>query len=185
MLSSGKHNENLESLIEKAQDGNESAFGQIYDLYFNKIYRFIFFRVNHKQSAEDLTAETFIRVWGKLSGISDTRAFQGWLYQIARNLVIDYYRSRKEIVDITTLENVLEYEDNILDKTNLGFLQQEFLQALKKLSDDQQAVIKLKFLEDLGNSEIAQILGKTEGTIRVIQHRATAVLKGLLEKHEQ
>lgn len=176
-------NPNLEQLIKKALEGNEAAFGQIYDLYFEKVYRFIYYRVNHKEAAEDLVSETFIRAWDNLSEMHAPSSFTGWIYRIARNLVIDYYRSRKLTVDLNDLENILEYEDNILERTNFGFQQQSFLEALKKLSPDQQQVIKLKFLDELDNHEIAKILDKSEGAIRVIQHRAIRELKKVINEN--
>jgi len=170
----------LEILVRRAGAGDESAFGQIYDLYFEKVYKFVYFRVNHRQAAEDLVSEIFIKVWGKISNIQDTASFNGWIFQIARNLVIDYYRSRKQNVDLTLLENVLEYEDNMVERTNLSFQQKAFLEQLKHLTEEQQLVIKLKFLDELDNEDIAKILGKSEGAIRVIQHRAINELKNLL-----
>lgn len=183
MADKANQNPDLEILVQKALAGNETAFGQIYDLYFEKVYRFVFYRVNHKETAEDLVAETFIRVWDKLSEIKGPATFSGWVYQIARNLVIDYYRSRKAFSDLAELENVLSYEDNVIDKTNLDFQKKSFLVALKKLSSDKQLVIKLKFLDELENSEIAKILDKSEGAIRVIQHRAISELKNLLGEY--
>ncbi len=179
--SSQNKNPELTNLVQKAILGDETAFGQIYDLYFEKIYRFVFYRVNHRETAEDLVAETFIRVWGKLSSIEGPDTFSAWLFQIARNLVIDYYRSRRLTVDLYNLENILEYEDQMIEKTNLGFEEAAFLEALKNLSPDQQIVIKLKFLDELENHEIAKILNKSEGAIRVIQHRAINELKNLLK----
>ena len=170
----------LDDLIQKARAGDEIAFGLVYDLYFEKVYRFVFYRVNHRQTAEDLVAEVFTKAWNKLSEIQNPSLFNAWIYQIARNLVIDFYRSRKFEVDIQTLENVLEYDENIIDRTNLQFQQKIVLAALKKLSPDQQVVIKLKFLDELDNFEIAKILNKTEGAIRVIQHRAIIELKNIL-----
>ncbi len=183
MATDASQNPELERLVARALRGEEAAFGQIYDLYFEKIYRFIFYRVNHKEAAEDLVAETFIRVWDKLPEIQGPSSFTPWLYQIARNLVIDYYRSRKTTVDLLELENVLVYEDSILDKTDFSFQQKLFLDALQKLPSVQQQVIKLKFLDELTNEEIAKILNKSEGAVRVIQHRAIAELKKLLN-HE-
>ena len=171
----------LKPLIEKAASGDELAFGQIYDLYFDKIYRFVFFRVNHRETAEDLVSDTFIRAWNKITEVKKLDSFNGWIYQIARNLVIDHYRSSKIVVDIETLENVLEYEDNVIDQTDLGFSKLHFLKAVKELSEDQQIIIKLKFIDELENGEIAQILEKPEGTIRVIQHRAITELKNILD----
>ncbi len=184
MVSAKNQDEELGKLIRQALDGNRTAFGEIYDLYAERVYRFIFYRVNHHETAEDLVAEVFVRVWTKLSGIRGPEAFPGWLFQIARNLVIDHYRTRKPQVDLSELENVLEYEDNFIDKTNLGFEQKEFLKALKKLSQDQQIVIKFKFIDELTNQEIAEILNKSEGAIRVIQHRAITELKKLLNQHD-
>ncbi|OGE79125.1 MAG: hypothetical protein A2751_05800 [Candidatus Doudnabacteria bacterium RIFCSPHIGHO2_01_FULL_46_14] len=175
------NSQNLEALVLRAKNGDEIAFGQIYDLYFQKVYRFIYFRVNHKEAAEDLVSEVFIKVWDKLDKIQEAQAFNGWIYQIARNLVIDYYRSRKENVDISLLENVLQYEDNMIDRTNLSFQQKAFLENLGQLTEEQQIVIKLKFLEELDNPDIAKILGKSEGAIRVIQHRAISELKKILK----
>lgn len=172
----------LDSLVRKAIRRDDIAFGQIYDLYFEKVYRFVFYRVNHRQAAEDLVAEVFIKAWNKITEIAEPKSFNGWIYQIARNLVIDYYRSRKEDVDLSLLENVLEYEDNILDKANFTFQQKAFLESLKKLSAEQQLVIKLKFIEELDNPEIAELLNKSEGAIRVIQHRAIQELKNLLNE---
>lgn len=181
MARDSDNQQNVQALVQKALQGDESAFGQIYDLYFEKLYRFVFYRVNHKEAAEDLVSETFIRIWSSRSQIKGAGAFNAWVYQIARNLVIDYYRARKTIVDLQELENVLEYEDNVVDRTNLDFEQKTFLAALDKLGSDQQLVIKLKFLDELENEEIAKLLDKTEGAIRVIQHRAIAELKKLLE----
>ena len=177
-------NHELDALVRKAVQRDDVAFGQIYDLYFEKVYRFVYYRVNHRQAAEDLVAETFIKAWNKISEISEPKSFNGWIYQIARNLVIDYYRSRKENVDLSLLENVLEYEDNILERANFSFQQKDFLTNLKKLNSEQQMVIKLKFLDELDNPEIAKILNKSEGAIRVIQHRAIQELKDLLDKHD-
>lgn len=172
----------VEKLLKKAMAGDSAAFGQVYDIYFQKVYRFVFYRVGHKEAAEDLVSETFVRAWARLSEINEIRAFRGWLYQIARNLVIDYYRGKQVMVDLEILENVLEYEDNLVDRANLAVEQDLFLLALAQLAPAQQTVIKLKFLEGLENDEIAKLLNKSEGAIRVIQHRAIQELKNILEK---
>jgi len=172
----------IQDLVKKAKGGDSTAFGQIYDLYFERVYRFVYWRVNHREAAEDLVSETFIRAWDKLAGIASPDSFPAWVFQIARNLVIDYYRSRKENADLSLLENVLEYEDNIVDRSNFSFQQKAFLEVLKELTASEQQVLKLKFLEELSNQEIAAILNKTEGAVRVIQHRAIAELKRLIDQ---
>ncbi|MCL5666912.1 MAG: RNA polymerase sigma factor [Patescibacteria group bacterium] len=183
--SSANLSENLgvsEALINKAKLGNQAAFTEIYNLYFKKIYKFIYFRVSHKEVAEDLAEDVFVKAYGKISSVNQTRSFESWLYQIARNAVIDYYRGKKQDIPLDEMENVLEYESNIVAEVELQDRQKTFLKLLKELKPDQQLVIKMKFLENLENSEIAAILHKNEGAIRVIQHRAIARLQELLKQ---
>lgn len=184
MTDGSKKNTNLDELVRKAAQGQEAAFSELYDLYFDKIYRFVYFRVNHREQAQDLVSETFIKVWGRLRDMEDFSSFNSWLFQIARNLVIDYYRTKKIQVDLNLLENVLIYEDDLVNRTDVSLQEKIFLEALKKLNPDQQVVIKLKFIEDLENAEIAKILDKTEGAVRVIQHRAIKELKNLLSNQD-
>jgi RNA polymerase sigma-70 factor (ECF subfamily) len=177
----GENDSILPGLLAKAKEGRQEALGELYDLYFKKIYRFIFYRVSHKEIAEDLSEEVFLKAFGKISSINETGAFEGWLYQIARNLVIDYYRQKKLTVPLDEIENTLVYESNIVDVLSLQQQQKVLLEILKELGNEQQVVIKLKFLEGLENSEIAALLNKTEGAVRVIQHRAITKLQELIK----
>jgi len=169
-------------LFDRAKQGEDAALGEIYNLFFKKIYRFIFFRVGHKEVAEDLAEEVFLKGFSKISSINESAALEGWLYQIARNLVIDYYRQKKSTVALEEIENTLEYETNVVDVVNLQEQQKIFLKLLKELGAEQQVVIKLKFFEELENSEIAELMGKNEGAVRVIQHRAIIKLQELIKK---
>jgi RNA polymerase sigma-70 factor (ECF subfamily) len=171
----------LEGILNKAKGGTERAFAEIYDLYFKKIYRFIFFRVGHKETAEDLAEEVFLKAFAKINSVNEPGAFEGWLYQIARNLVIDYYRQKKLTVALDEIENTLEYETNVIDVLDLQQQQKILLRLMKELTAEQQVIIKLKFFEDLENHEIAEMLNKSEGSIRVIQHRAIAKLQELIK----
>jgi RNA polymerase sigma-70 factor (ECF subfamily) len=172
----------LPNLVAKAKLGKEEAFGSIYNLFFEKIYRFIYYRVSHKEIAEDLAEDVFLKAFSKMSSVQDNDSFEGWLYQIARNKVIDYYRDKKQLVDLEEVENTLIYENNIIDVLELKENQKIFLELLKELGADQQMVIKMKFLENLENGQIAQVMKKKEGAIRVIQHRAIAKLQELIKK---
>lgn len=171
----------LEAILKKAQAGSDQALTDLYNAYFERIYGFIFYRVSHKETAEDLTEDVFVKVFNKLRGLEELKAFEGWLFQIARNKVIDYYRAKKATVPLEEIENTLEYETNVVDVVNLQTQQIMFIKLLKELTPEQQQVIKLKFLEDIDNDIIAQMLNKTEGAIRVIQHRAVAKLKELID----
>jgi RNA polymerase sigma-70 factor (ECF subfamily) len=174
--------EELKHSLQKAQNGDQIAFGLIYDHFAEKLYRFIYFRVGHKEVAEDVLSDTFVKSWQKINQINSPEALSGWLYQIAKHNIIDYYRLKKELVPLGEVEEFLEDEVNPVDSINANMGQKRILDVLKQLSPDQQEVIKYKFFEDMTNEEIAYVMGKTEGAVRVIQHRAILQLKELLKK---
>ena len=187
-FSSGNLSQNqdaIKHLLNKARHGDSGAFAEIYNLYFKKIYKFIYYRVSHKEVAEDLAEDVFIKAFGKIHGVNEENAFEGWLYQIARNIVIDYYREKRPSVSLEEIENTYAYEANVIDIVNLEQQQKIFLSLLKELGAEQQIVIKLKFLENLENHEIAEMLHKNEGAIRVIQHRAISKLQELIKKLQE
>ncbi|MDB4940388.1 MAG: polymerase ECF-type sigma factor, polymerase sigma-70 factor, subfamily [Candidatus Doudnabacteria bacterium] len=169
------------SLILKAKKGEEQAFGELYELYFDKIFKFIYYRVSHKEVAEDLTEDVFIKAWTSIKTVKEN-SFSGWLYQIAKNKVIDYYRQKKATVDIEEIQNILESDENLSENTNTIIEKRVFMEALKQLTPEQQIIIKLKFIEDLDNSEISDLISKSEGSIRVVQHRAILKLQELIKK---
>lgn len=181
-MDADKNSETLLGLVQRAKKGHEEALTSIYNLYFEKIYRFIYYRVGHKEVAEDLAEEVFLKAFSKISGITEDGAFEGWLYQIARNKVIDHYRDKKQTVALESIENTLEYESNVVDVIELKEQQKVFLKLIKELGADQQTVIKLKFLENLDNEQIGHMLGKSEGAVRVIQHRAITRLQELIKE---
>jgi RNA polymerase sigma-70 factor (ECF subfamily) len=175
-----ENTEGLPGLLAKAKKGQEAAFGELYNLYFKKIYRFIYFRVSHKEVAEDLAEDVFLKVFSKFASLSSEGSFEGWLYQIARNTVIDYYRDKKNLVNLEEVENTLIYESNIIDLLNLEADQKILLELIKQLATEQQIVLKLRFFEGLQTADISELLHKSEGAVRVIQHRAIAKLQELI-----
>jgi len=172
----------LKNYLQRAQSGDQEAFAAIYDHLSEKIYRFVYFRVGHKEVAEDILSDTFVKGWQKINQVNSSTALSAWLYQIARNNVIDYYRLKKETIALEDVEEFLEDEVNPVDTVNLNLQQKKILQVMQDLPKEQRDVIKYKFFEDLTNEEIAYVLGKSEGAVRVIQHRAVAKLKELLNK---
>ena len=176
--------EELKPTLKRAQNGDTAAFALIYDHFAPAIYRFIYFRVGHKETAEDVLADTFVKAWQKINQINSPEALSGWLYQIARNNIIDYYRVRKETVALDEVVDTLQDAVNPADEVNATIQQKRILQAMKNLPPDQAQVLKYRFFEDLTNEEIALILNKNEGTIRVIQHRAIIKLKELLKSKD-
>ncbi len=169
-------------IIREAKKGNAGSFGVLYDHYIPQIYRFIFMKVSHKQEAEDLAHEVFLSAWQNIDNFDYIgHPFSSWLYQIARNRIIDHYRTRKETV---TLESVSEDEFEISDALEQRLDQKKEMvkvkEAIQQLNDDQQNIIILRYIEDLGPDEIAEIINKSEGAVRLMQHRAIQNLKKIL-----
>ncbi len=108
------------------------------------------------------------------------------MYQIAKNLIIDHYRQKRELVNLEDVSNILESEENLNEDANTIIERRIFLELLKKLTPEQQIVVKLKFMEEMDNDEISELISRTEGSIRVTQHRAIQKLQELfLEYKEQ
>lgn len=170
----------LKQVLAKAQTGDTAAFSRLYDEFAEKLYRFIYFRVGHKEVAEDVLSDTFVKAWQKLTQINSPAALSGWLYQIAKNNIIDYYRIKKDFIPLEEVAEFLEDAVNPVDTINLTLDQGKILELANRLPTEQRLVIQYKFFEDLSNEEIAYILDKTEGAVRVIQHRAIIKLKELL-----
>jgi RNA polymerase sigma-70 factor, ECF subfamily len=168
-----------ESIIKRAREGDEKAFGKLYDEYLPRIYRFIFLKVGRKQDTEDLTHQVFVNAWQNV-GRYEFRGFpfSSWLYRIANNAVIDYYRTWKNLQNIDTVPEERFADNPETDETVDTKINMELLKgALAKLETDQQNVLIMKFIDDLSNKEIATALEKSEGAVRVIQHRALKQLK--------
>jgi RNA polymerase sigma-70 factor, ECF subfamily len=161
---------NERQLVLQAQAGNSEAFGQLYDAYMERIYRFVYFRVEDQQTAEDITSQVFLKAWSNLDRFQFSRTpYLAWLYTIAHNAVIDHYRTRKVT---TALDDVqLSQPDH-----------SELVENEIDLTDDQQKVLTLKFIEGMSNNEIARHLGKREGAIRALQMRGLQALAKQLEE---
>lgn len=176
-----------DTLVQKAQRGDREAFGTLYDLYISKIYRFVYLKVSDKTEAEDITQQVFIRAWENINSfVFQGFPFSSWLYRIAHNAIVDSYRTKKNTVAIELVsESEIAY---ITEHTKALDTKQEMLRvmrALKKLKSDEQSILVMRFIDELSNKEVASALGKTEGSVRVIQHRALKQLKKYLgDEHE-
>lgn len=171
-------------LIQRAQRGNQEAVTAIYDQYYPAVFTYIFYRVSNKTIAEDLTAEVFLRMIAKLPDFTGNgRPILAWLYTIARNLVIDYYRNSKERNTMPLEESLVAGEGGHPAKEMDDRLAQECLsKALLGLTEEQRQVILLKFVDDREISEVSEIMGKNERAIRSLQHRALAALHRAMGK---
>lgn len=183
-------------LIIGACKGESACFGKLYDLHAPRIYRFIFLKTGNKNDTEDLTHEVFLAAWRTIKTYSAQEhiPFTSWLYHIARNRVIDYYRKTKknisldEILKGNTLpaELVSTTHHSIMNALHTKFEMQAIINAIGRLNDDQQNVIIMRYVEDLSSEEIGNAIGKTAGAVRLIQHRALKQLQIIIkERHGQ
>ncbi|MFN8439336.1 MAG: sigma-70 family RNA polymerase sigma factor [Caldilineaceae bacterium] len=173
-----------EQLLEAAMKYDEAALGELYDRYETKIYTYIYRRTGEEMIAEDLTAQVFMKM---LQAIREEKAwhssFSGWLYRIAHNLVIDYYRQRDRQGQVSLDDNPT-LSDNNSDPVENVAAQMEAEQvrfAMRQLTDEQAEVLSLRFLEGYSIQEVALMMNKTEGAIKALQYRAVATLRQLLE----
>jgi len=172
----------IKSLVRKAQKGDAESFGIIYEIFAERIYRYIYLKTSSREEAEDLTQQVFVRAWEALPQFEFKKnPFSSWLYSIARNLITDFYRKKKPDFSLDS-ENALEMPDD-LDLTERLIIQDEIRQvfeAINQLPLEQKDLLLLRFVDDLSYDEIASIMNKSPLTLRVIQHRALKRLKELM-----
>lgn len=171
------------NLIERAKSGDSEAFGILYDCYQPQIYRFVYIKVSQKEDAEDLTHQVFLNAW---RGIDDYKhqgfPFSSWLYRIARNQIIDFYRNRKDVVAIESVEEIVEDSSSPAETADFNMMSEKVMALIQELTHIEQDVIILRFIEEKSHDEVAKAIGKTPMATRLIQHRAINNLKKILDK---
>jgi RNA polymerase sigma-70 factor (ECF subfamily) len=180
--SNKKSDKQIEKLVDRWLKGDNAAFGELYDYYIDNLYRFVYFKVKDNKDVEDLVEISFLKVFENKDKFNKRKSsFGTWLYNIARNTVIDFYRTKKEVEEIPETHTENDGED-IKDKVD-GVLNSEILKkALEEVSEDHRELIIFRFIEELSYSEVSKILKKKEGTVRVMQYRALNDLKAVLER---
>lgn len=175
----GEHN-----LIQLAKTGNKEAFGKLYDHYLPQIYRFIYLKTSGRQDAEDLTHEVFLSAWQHIPQYEESGfPLSSWLYQIARNRVIDHFRTRRNNIPIDDcLENDIDAPHTTEEDVDVGLALETVQGAMQKLREDYQTLLIMRFVEDRSTAEVAVVLGKSEGAVRLIQHRALRALKQIIDR---
>ena len=173
--------DNERRLVDQAKDGDREAFSLLYEAYLDRVYRFIFFRVTDAQIAEDLTSQVFLKAWENLSRYHPHSPFLAWLYAIARNTVIDNYRTRKQTVSLDEAAPIAARDEKLDDRMIMEFEMKSLQAAMQHLTKDQREVIALKFISEYDTVQIAKRMHKTEGAIRALQMRALQALARVME----
>lgn len=171
-------------LLLKLKTKDPEAFGQFYDLYVSRIYRFIYFKVSSAEEAEDITAETFLKIWEYIFNNKPIDNLNAFAYQVARNLVIDWYRQKAQQKLINDPEMILaQLPDTAMPADTSLELASDLEQIekyLRQMKDEYREIIILKYIDELSVSEIAKVLNKSKGNVRVLAHRALTTLRGLM-----
>ena len=171
-------------LVERAAGGDIEAFGELYSIYLDRIYRYVFYQVKDKMTAEDITEDVFFKAWKVIDSCKGRgETFSPWLYRIAHNQVIDILRSSRKQLLTAEMETVDKVSGPELE-VEAELERQELLGLIACLPQNQRQVIILKFIEGLNNHEIGQVMGKSQGAVRVLQMRALARLRRELSREK-
>ena len=169
-------------LVERAKTDPE-AFGALYDRYFNQIYRFVFSRLRDQTAAEDVTSEVFMKALRSIPRYQDTgRPFTAWLYQISVNTVNDRFRASRPTVDLDEVFDLAAggpgLEDTAVQRAEI----REIWRLVDTLPVPQRTALVLKFQEDMKISDIAAVMGKSEGAVKLLIHRGMTKLRAVLKE---
>ena len=165
------------------KNANEQ-FSQIYDQYIEKIYRFVYLKVNSQETAEDITSKVFLKGFEAYKDGDSIKNPGAFLYQIARNSVVDYYREkgRTKTISSEVLPEITDSTENLQDRAILSADISIVKAGIHKLKKEHQDIIIWHYLEDMPIAEIAKLLDKPAGTVRVMLHRGLKDLKGIIQE---
>lgn len=173
-------------LVERARSGDAEAFAKLYDAYVERVSRYVYFRVSEDCDVEDLVSQVFLKAWENVERYKlGSSPFAAWLYTIARNLVIDHYRTKKDTLpleDVLSLPTDIELPD---EQAQTRFDLEALRDALQCLVPDQQQALILKYIAGLPNDSIARVMNKQEGTVRGLQMRGLQTLTKYMKEKER
>ena len=172
-------------LLGLAAQGNKKAYGLLYEQYLDEIYRFVYLGLNDRWEAEDITENVFLKAWEQLPIIysqdNQIDNFRAWLYRIARNQMIDYFRSKKPVV---LEENIFTDETSPENAYSENNLSNRLIKAILRLEPNYRQIIVLRFINQVSHKEAAEIMKLGYNNVRVLQYRALKKLRMLLTEEE-
>ena len=172
-------------LLEQAREYDTRALAEIYDRYATPIYRYLYRYLGDAAQAEDLTSEVFLKLLQVLNTRRAPRErLQGWLYRVAHNLAMDWFRQQGQRATISLEEDLVVDGDSPPGLVEKRQVRQQLCAAIKRLTPDQQQVVLLRFGEGFKIADVARTMGKSEGAVKIMQYRATKRLRKLLDRKE-
>jgi len=173
----------IRTLVRRAKNRDQEAFGALYDEYVDPIFRYVYYKVGNFAESQDLTGQTFLKAFENIDSyeMRDV-AFSSWLYRIAHNLVVDYFRreSKRESVPIEEHPMVLATEGNPVETVLADMDSDRLYRAMQKLTHDQREIVVLKFIDNLSNAQVAEIMGISVGAVKSAQKRGLLALNRIL-----
>lgn len=181
-------NEDFMELVERAQRGDGSAFGKIYQSFFTPVFRYVYLRVKSRAQAEDLAQTVFLKAFQSLANFKERgRPILAYLFTIARNSIIDHWRKEQRIDNEDpeeTFKKIPDLEISLAEKLDHKSTIALVKHAMERLTPDQKEIVNLKFIAELSNKEISKIMGKSEEAVRQLQCRALKALRQNLKNPE-
>ncbi len=167
--------DDTKTLLERIQRQDQQALAEVYDRYFDQIYRYINYRISESEVAADLAGEVFLALVKALkNGRPPKTSLSGWLYTVARNLAVDHIKQKGRTVAL--VEDLVSDEPSLMHQAHLAQLGPILREAISQLTEEQQHVITLRFGQELSLAETAEIMEKSVGAVKALQHRALASL---------
>ena len=177
-----------QSLVRRSQQQDKEAFAELYEAYFDKIFRYIVFKIGDRTEAEDMTQQVFLKALKSISTYKHTEVpFSAWLYRIAHNQMVDHFRksSRQQSTELTEAITPDDPDENPQLQTELKVDIEYMVKATRQLTKAQQEVIALRFSSDLPVAEVARLMGKSEGAVKALQHSAVVALRKIMVVAEE
>ena len=170
-----------QNLVHRAQHGDKEAFTEIYEAYFDKLYRYVAVRIGNKAEAEDMTQQVFVKAYKSISSYQWKGVpFSAWLFRIAHNLVVDFFRRESKRPTVPLDESLLVSDEDPRKVIEQRMDVERVMTATRKLTAAQREVISLRFAGELAIAEVARTMGKSEGAVKALQHSAIAALRRIL-----
>jgi len=170
-----------QDLVHRAQNGDKEAFTELYEAYFGKLYRYVVVRIGNRAEAEDMTQQVFVKAYKSISSYRWRGVpFSAWLFRIAHNLVVDFFRKESKRPTVPLEESLMASNDNVQQIVERRLDVERVMAATRQLTAAQREVISLRFAGGLAIAEVARVMGKKEGAVKALQHSAIAALRRVL-----
>jgi len=186
-------NKQDKKLFFRVKKKDKNAFIEAYDLYADDVYRFVFFKIGNTEEAKDLTSAVFLKVWNyaQSKGLDASKSLRAFIYKTARNSIIDHYRQLRETEarldsgEGGLIDTLADEKQDLVKQTEILSDMALVMASLGKLKEEYRETILMRFIDELSFAEIAEVTGKTVGSVRIQTFRALQALKDLLEENEQ